>query len=221
MRKRELALCIKTLQNVAEVNINHRAVINENIQMKWWHKLLILFGVILVICCTGLIVNTAKLNKELEASKAETVELLKRVDELQQDNETLLSEVAVLEDSVATLKVDVEVAKKQKIKLVEKIKYVEPVNDTIETFIALDSLNNGIIRDLEKLVAVQSIQIENYKVVIENDELIKQQMSLAIKRKDEEIEAYNKQLKKAKNSNVALGTTTTVAIVGIILLALL
>lgn len=191
------------------------------IQMKWYHKLLILFGIILVICCTGLIVNTVKLNKELEASKAETVELLKRVDELQQDNEALLSEVAVLEDSVATLKIDIEVAKKQKIKLVEKVKYIEPVNDTIETFIALDSLNNGIIRDLEKLVAVQSIQIDNYKVVIENDELIKQQMSLAIKRKDEEIEAYNKQLKKAKNQNVALGTTTTVAVIGIILLALL
>lgn len=191
------------------------------IQMKWWHKLLILFGVILVICCTCLIVNTVKLNKKLEASKAETVELLKRVDELQQDNEVLLSEVAVLEDSVATLKIDIEVAKKQKTKLVEKVKYIEPVNDTIETFIALDSLNNGIIRDLEKLVAVQSIQIENYKVVIENDELIKQQMSLAIKRKDEEIEAYNKQLKKAKNQNVALGTTTTVAVIGIILIALL
>ena len=191
------------------------------IQMKWYHKLLILFGIILVICCTGLIVNTVKLNKELEASKAETVELLKRVDELQQDNEALLSEVAVLEDSVATLKIDIEVAKKQKIKLVEKVKYIEPVNDTIETFIALDSLNNGIIRDLEKLVAVQSIQIDNYKVVIENDELIKQQMSLAIKRKDEEIEAYNKQLKKAKNQNVALGTTTTVAVIGIILIALL
>lgn len=191
------------------------------IQMKWYHKLLILFGIILVICCTGLIVNTVKLNKELEASKAETVELLKRVDELQQDNEVLLSEVAVLEDSVATLKIDIEVAKKQKIKLVEKVKYIEPVNDTIETFIALDSLNNGIIRDLEKLVAVQSIQIDNYKVVIENDELIKQQMSLAIKRKDEEIEAYNKQLKKAKNQNVALGTTTTVAVIGIILIALL
>lgn len=189
--------------------------------MKWYHKLLILFGIILVICCTGLIVNTVKLNKELEASKAETVELLKRVDELQQDNEVLLSEVAVLEDSITTLKIDIEVAKKQKIKLVEKVKYIEPVNDTIETFIALDSLNNGIIRDLEKLVAVQSIQIENYKVVIENDELIKQQMSLAIKRKDEEIEAYNKQLKKAKNQNVALGTTTTVAVIGIILIALL
>ena len=94
--------------------------------MKWWHKLLIGFGVLLVLCCTCLIVNTVKLNKELEASKAETVELLKRVAELQQDNETLLSEVAVLEDSVATLKVDIEVAKKQKIKLVEKIKYVEP-----------------------------------------------------------------------------------------------
>ena len=191
------------------------------IQMKLWHKLLILVGVILVICCTCLIVNTVKLNKELEASKAETVELLKRVDELQQDNEVLLSEVAVLEDSVATLKIDIEVAKKQKIKLVEKVKYVEPVNDTIKNFIALDSLNNGIIRDLEKLVAVQSIQIDNYKVVIENDELIKQQMSLAIKRKDEQIEAYNKQLKKAKNQNVALGTTTTAAVIGIILLALL
>lgn len=189
--------------------------------MKLWHKLLIGFGVLLVICCTCLIVNTVKLNNELEASKAETVELLKRVEELQQDNEVLLSEVAVLEDSVATLKIDIEVAKKRKIQLVEKVKYIEPVNDTIETFIALDSLNNGIIRDLEKLVAVQSIQIENYKVVIENDELIKQQMSLAIKRKDEEIEAYNKQLKKAKNQNVALGTTTTVAVIGIILLALL
>ena len=111
--------------------------------------------------------------------------------------------------------------KSRKIKLVEKVKYVEPVNDTIKTFIQIDSLNNGIIRDLEKLVAVQSIQIDNYKVVIENDELIKQQMSLAIKRKDEQIEAYNKQLKKAKNQNAALGTTTTLAVIGIILIALL
>lgn len=186
--------------------------------MKLWHKLLI--G-LLVICCAALIYNTVNLNKELKASKKETVELIKRVDDLQSHNDSLILEVAFLEDSIDVLKVDIEVAKKQKIKLVEKVKYIGPVNDTIETFIALDSLNNGIIRDLEKLVEVQSLQIENYKVVIQNDELIKQQMSLAIKRKDEEIEAYNKQLKKAKNKNVALGTTTTAAVIGIILLAIL
>lgn len=189
--------------------------------MKLWHKLLLGLGVIAVICCAGLIYNTIHLNKELKASKAETEILMKQVSELESENKSLLLNVSVLEDSVATLKIDIEAAQKAKIKLVEKVKYVEPTNDTIATFIALDSLNNGIIRDLEKLVAVQSIQIENYKVVIQNDDLIKQQMSLAIKRKDEEIEAYNKQLKKAKNQNVALGTTTTVAVVGIILLALL
>lgn len=189
--------------------------------MKLWHKVLCILGALAVICCTGLIYNTVQLNKELEASKAETAELMKQVSELESKNDSLLKNVSVLEDSVATLKIDIEVAKKQKIKLVEKVKYIEPVNDTIKTFIALDSVNNGIIRDLEKLVEIQSIQIDNYKVVIENDELIKQQMSLAIKRKDEEIETYNKQLKRAKNSNVALGTTTTVAVIGIILLALL
>lgn len=189
--------------------------------MKWWHKALCVLGVILVICCGCLIHNTVQLNKELKASKTETAELIKRVSILESENDSLLLNVSVLEDSIIGLKIDIEAAKKQKIQLVEKVKCIEPVNDTIKTFIALDSLNNGIIRDLEKLVAVQSIQIENYKVVIQNDDLIKQQMSLAIKRKDEEIEAYNKQLKKAKNSNVALGTTTTVAIVGIILLALL
>ena len=189
--------------------------------MKWWHKALCVLGVILVICCGCLRHNTVQLNKELKASTTETAELIKRVSILESENDSLLLNVSVLEDSIVGLKIDIEAAKKQKIKLVERVKYIEPVNDTIKTFIALDSLNNGIIRDLEKLVAVQSIQIENYKVVIENDDLIKQQMSLAIKRKDEEIEAYNKQLKKAKNSNVALGTTTTVAVIGIILLALL
>ena len=189
--------------------------------MKWWHKALCVLGVILVICCGCLIHNTVQLNKELKASKTETAELIKRVSILESENDSLLLNVSVLEDSIVGLKIDIEAAKKQKIKLEERVKYIEPVNDAIKTFIALDSLNNGIIRDLEKLVAVQSIQIENYKVVIQNDDLIKQQMSLAIKRKDEEIEAYNKQLKKAKNQNVALGTTTTVAIVGIILLALL
>ena len=189
--------------------------------MKWWHKTLCVIGVILVICCGGLIYNTVQLNKELNASKAETAELIKRVAILESENDSLLLNVSVLEDSIVGLKIDIKAAQKAKITLIEKVKYVEPINDTIATFIALDSLNNGIIRDLEKLVAVQSIQIENYKVVIQNDDLIKQQMSLAIKRKDEEIEAYNKQLKKAKNQNVALGTTTTVAVVGIILLALL
>lgn len=189
--------------------------------MKWWHKALCVLGVILVICCSGLVYNTVHLNKELRASKAETEELIKRVLILESENDSLLFNVSVLEDSIVGLKIDIEAAKKVKVKLVEKVKYVEPVNDTIKTFIALDSLNNGIIRDLEKLVAVQSIQIENYKVVIQNDELIKQQMSLAIRRKDEEIESYNKQLKKAKNQKVALGATTTVAVIGIIILAIL
>lgn len=173
------------------------------------------------MCCSGLVYNTVHLNEELRASKAETEELIKRVSILESENDSLLFNVSVLEDSIVGLKIDIEAAKKVKVKLVEKIKYVEPVNDTIKTFIALDSLNNGIIRDLEKLVAVQSIQIENYKVVIQNDELIKQQMSLAIRRKDEEIESYNKQLKKAKNQKVALGATTTVAVIGIIILAIL
>lgn len=189
--------------------------------MKWWHKVLCALGAILVIFCAGLIYNTIQLNQELTVSKTETAELIKRVAILESENDTLLFNVSVLEDSIVGLKIDIEAAKKVKTKLVEKVKYVEPINDTIKTFITLDSLNNGIIRDLEKLVAVQSIQIENYKVVIRNDELIKQQMSLAVKRKDEEIEAYNKQLKKAKNKNVALGTTTTVAVIGIILLAIL
>lgn len=189
--------------------------------MKWWHKSLCVLGVILVICCSGLVYNTVHLNKELRASKAETEELIKRVSILESENDSLLFNVSVLEDSIVGLKIDIEAAKKVKVKLVEKVKYIEPVNDTIETFIALDSLNNGIIRDLEKLVAVKSIQLEDYRVVIQNDELIKQQMSLAIKRKDEEIEAYNKQLKKAKNQNAALGTTTAVAVIGIILIALL
>ena len=165
--------------------------------------------------------NNSDLKQELTSSKQETENLIKLTDSLEDMNQDLLLKVDSLESEVVTLEGNIKILKNRKKEVVEKVKYIEPVNDTIKNFIALDSLNNGIIRDLEKLVAVQSIQIENYKVVIQNDDLIKQQMSLAIKRKDEEIEAYNKQLKKAKNSNVALGTTTTVAIVGIILLALL
>lgn len=189
--------------------------------MKLWHKILIGIGVFLIICVAGLIYNTVQLNRELEASKAETAELLKQVGKLEMKNDSLLLNVAVLEDSIVGLHIDIEAAKKVKIKLQERVKYIEPVNDTIRTFIALDSLNNGIIRDLERLVEIQSLQLEDYRLVVQNDELIKQQMSLAIKRKDDEIEQYNKKLKKARNQNVALGTTTTVAVIGIILLALL
>lgn len=165
--------------------------------------------------------NNSDLKKELNASIQETEQLVKRTDSLNVINQNLLSEIDSYESEITELEDRINTLKNRKELIVEKVKYVEPVNDTIKTFIQIDSLNTGIIRDLEKLVAVQSIQIDNYKVVIENDELIKQQMSLAIKRKDEQIEAYNKQLKKAKNQNAALGTTTTLAVIGIILIALL
>lgn len=144
-----------------------------------------------------------------------------KVDSLENENVIKFAKIDSLNMEIDTLKVDLKSLEKRKNKVVERVKYIQPVNDTIKNFIALERLNQAIIRDFERIVEVKDSIITEYQFIIDNDARIKEKMDQSLKQKDEQIKAYNRDLKKAKNQKVLLGSTTSIAVGLIIILILL
>lgn len=96
------------------------------------------------------------------------------IDSLSKENIKLSENILDLEDSISNLETDLNSLKKTKIKLVESIKYIEPVNDTIEKFIVLNELNDSIIRKFEVITEIKDTIISKQNRVISNqaDEII-------------------------------------------------
>jgi hypothetical protein len=143
-----------------------------------------------------------------------------KIDSLEKASFLRLVEIQTLNETIDTLKIDLEIQKKRKNKIIEKVKYIEPVNDTIQNFLKLESVNQAIIRDFERIVEVKDSIIKEQKLIISTDKQIKKMMENTIKEKDEQIRVYNDELIKAKNHKTIIGSTATVAF-GIILILIL
>ena len=85
-------------------------------------------------------------------------------------------------------------AKNRKEILVEKVKYVEVTNDTIENLMLLNQVNDTIIRNLEKLEIVKDSIIQKQKLVIQNNEKTVDLLKDRIDRYNEIITKQNKEL---------------------------
>lgn len=143
-----------------------------------------------------------------------------KIDSLEKASFLRLVEIQTLNETIDTLKIDLEIQKKRKNKIIEKVKYIEPVNDTIQNFLKLESVNQAIIRDFERIVEVKDSIIKEQKLIISTDKQIKKMMENTIKEKDEQIRTYNEELMKVKNHRTVIGSTATVAF-GIILILIL
>jgi hypothetical protein len=160
------------------------------------------------------------LKKEIRHIEEKSMIMQTKVDSLENQNFLKRYTIDSLNSKIDTLKLDLAEQIKRKNKVIETVKYIQPVNDTIKKFIELEAVNRAIIRDFERIVEVKDSIILEQKSIIINDSDIKRRLQLDIRQKDEQIEAYNKELKKAQNKKIFMGSTTTVAI-GIILILIL
>ena len=116
---------------------------------------------------------------------------------------------------------DVRAAKKTKIKLVEKVKYIKPSNDTLQDLIALNEVNDTIIRGLEAIIVEKDSIIWKYNLVTQNDRIIIKGLEDMLAERNKQLEAYSKEILKQKNEKVIWEITTAAgAIAVIVLLAL-
>lgn len=188
---------------------------------QYWKQIVLGIGCIFIICFVLEIRNNIQLKRELKEIRTENVIMQTKVDSLENENVMKLAKIDSLNMEIDTLKVDLNSLKKRKNKVIERVKYIQPVNDTIKNFIELERLNQAIIRDFERIVEVKDSIITEYQFIIDNDLRIKEKLDQSLKQKDEQIKAYNRDLKKAKNQKVFFGSTTSIAVGLIIILILL
>lgn len=177
-------------------------------------------GIVFLICFILQIRSNIQLRKEIRHIEERSMIMQTKVDSLENQNFLKRYTIDSLNSKIDTLKLDLAEQIKRKNKVIETVKYIQPVNDTIKKFIELEAVNRAIIRDFERIVEVKDSIILEQKSIIINDSDIKRRLQMDIRQKDEQIEAYNKELKKAQNKKIFMGSTTTVAI-GIILILIL
>lgn len=155
-----------------------------------------LLGVFLWKGCS----DTKQLKDELRTAKAENSELVIKIDQINQENELLLSDIDSFENKVDSLENQVEKAKKIKSKIetkvIESIKYVEVENDTIKDLMLLNAQNDTIIRNLEKIAVVKDSIILAQNKVIQNDNEVQDHLKKMLEARDKRNEQLNKELIK-------------------------
>ena len=75
---------------------------------------------------------TKDVREEMRLIKAENRALMQKINDIKEHNSILLKEAEVYSHKADSLEREVEKAKKTKIKLVEKVKYIKTGNDTIK-----------------------------------------------------------------------------------------
>lgn len=172
-----------------------------------WTKLIpyaicFLLGVFLWKGCS----DTKQLRDELKIAKAENSELVVKIDQINQENELLLSDIGSFENKVDSLETQVQKAKKIKSKIetkvIESIKYVEVENDTIKDLMLLNAQNDTIIRNLEKIAVVKDSIILAQNKVIQNGNEVQEHLKKMLDARDKRNEQLNKDLRNEEKKKM-------------------
>lgn len=167
-----------------------------------------LLGVFLWKGCS----ETKQLRRDLKEVKVENVELIQKIDQLNEENSVLLSDVDSFESKIDSLEIQVAKAKKIKskveTKVIESIKYVEVNNDTIKDLLLLNAQNDTIIRGLEMISSVKDSIILAQNKVIQNGNEIQDQLHKIIEKREASLIQMNKELREEKRKKMFWQTTT-------------
>ena len=172
-----------------------------------WTKLIpyaicFLLGVFLWKGCS----DTKQLRDELRTAKAENGELVVKIDQINQENELLLSDIDSFENKVDSLENQVQKAKKIKSKIetkvIESIKYVEVENDTIKDLMLLNAQNDTIIRNLEKIAVVKDSIILAQNKVIQNGNEVQEHLKKVMEVANKRNEQLNKELRNEEKKKM-------------------
>ena len=145
---------------------------------------------------------TRDVREEMRAIKAENKALMAKIETIKEENSILLKEADVYAHKADSLENEVIKAKKTKIKLVEKVKYIKPSNDTLQDLIALNEVNDTIIRGLEAIIVEKDSIIWKYNLVTQNDRIIIKGLEDMLAERNKQLEAYSKEILKQKNEKV-------------------
>ena len=156
-----------------------------------------------------MIIRNGQLNQKIDQLKIDNSELSYQIKDLNKHNDSLLVEISILTTKADSLEDAIKIKNKAKIKLVETIKYIEPINDTIETFIALNELNDSLILMLENLVEIKDTEILKQKEIIDNDRVIQEDFERLL---SEQKDLYIRERRKKTFWQIATATATGVAI---------
>lgn len=135
-----------------------------------------------------------QLKQEIRQSKLENSEMQKHISQLDEENANLLDIIGKDKTKSDSLENVIASAKKAKIKLVERVKYIKVENDTIKNLMLLNEENDHIIDGLDSLLEVKNKIILNQKIVIDNFDQMKKDFQSELYAKEVEIAKYQKEL---------------------------
>ena len=145
---------------------------------------------------------TRDVRAEMKAIKVENRALTERIESIKKENTILLQNAEVFAHKADSLEREVYKAKETKIKLVEKVKYIKTGNDTVKDLLALNAINDTIIRGLESVIIAKDSIIFKYNLVIQNDKIAIQGLEKMLEQRNKQLEAYSKEILRQKNEKV-------------------
>lgn len=192
--------------------------------MKWskWipYIICLILGLLLYKGCA----ENKHLKDELKTSKRETADLIKQIEFINSQNDTLLNDVSVLECKVDSLKGKIQHLQKIKNKVVyetvEKVIESDTQNDTIKQLMRLNDLNNVIIWNYEIEVNTLDSVIQKQALVIQNDKEVNEELLAVVGDLQQKIITYNKELITERRKKMLWQTVSVGAGVAIVILAL-
>lgn len=151
--------------------------------------------------------------------KVENTELVCQIEQVKEENDSLLLDVSNFEKEIDGLEVELKKAKNRKEKIVERVEYIEVTNDTIADLMLLNRTNDTIIRNLEKISLVKDSIILDQKIVIQNDTDVIQRMRDELDNRRDQLMQMNKELRMEEKKKMFWQVTT--AGLGIVLIGVL
>ena len=143
---------------------------------------------------------------------------MQKIETIKSENSILLKDAEAFAHKADSLEQEVYKAKKTKIKLVEKVKYIKTGNDTLKDLIALNELNDTIIRGLEAVIIAKDSIIFKHNLVIQNDKIAIQGLEKLLEQRNKQLEAYSKEILRQKNEKVIWEITTAAGAIAVIVL---
>lgn len=167
--------------------------------------------------CIGVIEHNKKL-KQQTFNIEQTYKA--KIDSLNNENLFLVDEIDSLNFKIEEVKSDLQLARIRKIKLSNELSEVKPINDTIIKFVHLNSENDRIIRDLEKIVDLKDSIIFKKDCIIMNDSLQIATLKLNVTALSQENSTLVKQVNRERRKKTFWQCTTGVGAAAIIILLL-
>lgn len=156
--------------------------------------------------------RVCQINREL-VTRLETTDVY--LDSLNASRDSLVVELSDYQITVDSLESDIDLLKKAKKTVIEQVKEVRIVNDTIRELVVLNEINDSIISKYEVLLEVKDTLIAKQSKIILRDSEHIDYLNKSLMNKEAELRKVKEQC-QAEEKKKIFWKATTICAVGVI-----